>query len=145
MLRFDPTSPQAFGHGGTFNNNILSMAAGYVGLSKVLTKEASDRFNELGETLKQGMQARLDAHKVAACTTGYGSLFNLHFLPAESVSPAAVEAADRRPGQLWDLEMMLASPYVTRRGMIAMAVPHSSPSWDTMFHPTVPPFWPPKI
>jgi len=40
MDRFDPTSPQAFGHGGTFNNNILSMAAGYAGLSRVLTRKA---------------------------------------------------------------------------------------------------------
>ena len=130
MQRFDPTSPQAFGHGGTFNNNILSMAAGYAGLSKVLTKEASDRFNALGATLKAGMQTRIAAHGVAACTTGYGSLFNLHFVPADRVTPAAVEAADRRPGKLWHLEMMLAGQYVTPRGMIAMALPHTDADVD---------------
>jgi glutamate-1-semialdehyde 2,1-aminomutase len=31
MDRFDPSSPHAFSHGGTFNNNVLSMAAGLAG------------------------------------------------------------------------------------------------------------------
>ncbi len=130
MERFNPTSPHAFGHGGTFNNNILSMAAGYTGLTQVLTKEASDRFNALGETLKLAMQDRIDAHGVAACTTGYGSLFNLHFLPLDAVTPAAVEAADPRPAKLWHLEMMLAGQYVTPRGMIALALPHTEAETD---------------
>ena len=32
MERFDPSRPDAFFHAGTFNNNVLSMAAGIVGL-----------------------------------------------------------------------------------------------------------------
>jgi glutamate-1-semialdehyde 2,1-aminomutase len=130
MERFNPEAPHAFGHGGTFNNNILSMAAGYAGLTQVLTREASERFNALGESLKRGMQARIDAHGIAACTTGYGSLFNLHFLPADAVTPATVEAADLRPGKLWHLEMMLAGQYVTPRGMIALALPHTQVETD---------------
>jgi len=130
MRHFDPTAPHAFGHGGTFNNNIISMTAGYIGLSKVLTREASERFNALGDALRAGMQDRIDTHGVAACTTGYGSLFNLHFLPADQVTPAAVEAVDRRPGKLWHLEMMLAGQYVTPRGMIALALPHTGAETD---------------
>lgn len=134
MERFNPTSPNAFGHGGTFNNNIISMAAGYTGLSKVLTRDASDRFNALGEAMKQGMQACIDAHGIAACTTGYGSLFNLHFLRAATVTPAAVEAVDPRPGKLWHLEMMLAGQYVTPRGMIALALPHTQTETDGLLN-----------
>jgi len=130
MRHFDPTAPHAFGHGGTFNNNIISMAAGYAGLSRVLTREASERFNALGDALRAGMQDRIDTHGIAACTTGYGSLFNLHFLPVDQVTPAAVEAADRRPGKLWHLEMMLAGQYVTPRGMIALALPHTEAETD---------------
>ncbi len=130
MDRFDPTSAHAFGHGGTFNNNIISMTAGYVGLTEVLTREASDRFNALGERLKTAMQDRIDAHGIAACTTGYGSLFNLHFLPRDQVTPAAVEHADRRPLKLWHMEMMLAGQYVTPRGMIALALPHTQAHAD---------------
>ncbi|MGQ0564686.1 MAG: aspartate aminotransferase family protein [Gemmobacter sp.] len=125
MDRFDPTTPDAFGHGGTFNNNILSMSAGHAGLTRVLTPDASARFNALGDRLRMAMQGLIDAHGVAAAMTGYGSLFNLHFLPAADITPAAIEAADRRPGKLWHLEMMLAGQYVTPRGMIAMSLPHT--------------------
>ncbi len=125
MDRFDPATPGAFGHGGTFNNNILSMAAGHEGLTRVLTAEASARFNALGDRLRMALQERIDAHGLAASTTGCGSLFNLHFLPLGQVTPATVEGADPRPGRLWHLEMMLAGQYVTPRGMIALALPHA--------------------
>lgn len=130
MDRFDPARPGAFGHAGTFNNNVLSMAAGLAGLTQVLTAEASARFNALGDHMRQALQERIDAHGVAACTTGCGSLFNLHFLPRDAVTPAAVEAADRRIGRLWHLEMMLAGQYVTPRGMFALALPHGQAEAD---------------
>ena len=130
MDRFDPETPGAFSHGGTFNNNILSMAAGYAGLTKVLTPEASARFNALGDRLRLAMQDRIDAHGVAAEMTGQGSLFNLHFLPKGSVQPATVESADPRPGKLWHLEMMLVGQYVAPRGMIAMSLPHADADVD---------------
>lgn len=130
MDRFDPAAPDAFSHGGTFNNNILSMAAGHTGLTQVLTAEASARFNALGDRLRLAMQGRIDAHGVAACMTGIGSLFNLHFLPKGRVTPASVERVDTRPGKLWHLEMMLAGQYVTPRGMFALSLPHSDADAD---------------
>lgn len=130
MDRFDPTTPHAFSHGGTFNNNVISMAAGLAGLTKVLTPEASARFNALGDRLRLTLQERIDAHGVQACTTGHGSLFNLHFLPKGGVTPATVESVDPRPGKLWHLEMMMAGYYVTPRGMIALALPHGDADAD---------------
>lgn len=130
MDRFDPATPGAFSHGGTFNNSILSMAAGHAGLTKVLTPDASARFNALGDRLRHAMQGRIDEHGVAASMVGYGSLFNLHFLPKGKVAPPTVEGADPRPGKLWHLEMMLAGQYVTPRGMIAMSLPHDDADVD---------------
>jgi len=124
MDRFDPARPDAFGHGGTFNNNVLSMAAGLAGLTGVLTRAASERLNALGERLREGLSACLARHRVAGCVSGYGSLMNLHFIPPAALSPAAVAAADRRFIRLWQLEMMLAGQYVTPRGMIALSLPH---------------------
>ncbi|RYF63259.1 MAG: aminotransferase class III-fold pyridoxal phosphate-dependent enzyme, partial [Comamonadaceae bacterium] len=37
MRRFDPGQPGAFGHAGTFNNNVFTMAAGAAGLREVYT------------------------------------------------------------------------------------------------------------
>jgi glutamate-1-semialdehyde 2,1-aminomutase len=130
MDRFDPAAPGAFGHGGTFNNNVISMAAGLAGLTEVLTEDASVRFNALGDRLRTDLQARIDAHGVAASTTGFGSLLALHFIPKGQVTPDAVETADPRPAKLWHLEMMLAGQYVTPRGMLALALPHTDGDVD---------------
>jgi glutamate-1-semialdehyde 2,1-aminomutase len=130
MNRFDPADAHAFSHGGTFNNNIFSMAAGFAGLTKVLTQAASERFNALGERLKTSLQQVLDRHAIAATVTGYGSLMNLHFLPNREVTPANVEAGDKRGLNLWHVEMMLAGQYVAPRGMIALALPHTAADID---------------
>lgn len=136
MNRFDPSDPHAFSHGGTFNNNIFSMAAGLAGLTKILTRAASERFNALGERLKTSLQQTLDRHAIAATVTGYGSLMNLHFLPQGEVTPASVEAGDKRSLNLWHVEMMLAGQYVAPRGMIALALPHSDAEIDGLLAAT---------
>lgn len=130
MDHFAPRSKGAFSHGGTFNNNIISMAAGYTGLTQVLTREASQRFNQLGERLKASLRDRIAAHGIAASVTGYGSLLNLHFIAEGDVTPNTVESADGRFAHLWHLEMMLAGQYVTPRGMIALALPHTEKDTD---------------
>ncbi|MBL8708867.1 MAG: aminotransferase class III-fold pyridoxal phosphate-dependent enzyme [Rhodospirillaceae bacterium] len=123
--RFDPASPNAFGHGGTFNNNIFSMAAGFTGFTEVLTEAALDRMNGLGDELRDGMNALLAERKVAGVVTGVGSIMNLHFVDHEVRSPHDVEESDPRWLHLWQLEMMLKRQYVTPRGMIALSLPIS--------------------
>lgn len=130
MDRFDPERADVFSHGGTFNNNVISMAAGHAGLTQVLTKEASARFNALGDRLRMAFQDSIDTHGVAASTTGVGSLFNVHFIPAGKVTPDAVAHVDPQPGRLWHLEMMLAGQYVTPRGMVALSLAHSDADID---------------
>ncbi len=34
MARFDPARPDAYPHGGTFNNNVVAMAAGHAALTR---------------------------------------------------------------------------------------------------------------
>ena len=52
MRRFDPSRPDALQHGGTFNNDVLTMAAGAAGLTQVLTKAEISRLNDLGDRLR---------------------------------------------------------------------------------------------
>lgn len=121
--RFDPGRPDSFGHGGTFNNNIFSMAAGFTGFTEVLTEEALDRMNGFGDDLRNGMNALLKEKSVAATVTGVGSINNLHFVAGEVKSPHDVEAGDPRFLHLWQLEMLLQKQYVTPRGMLALSLP----------------------
>jgi glutamate-1-semialdehyde 2,1-aminomutase len=79
MERFDPSRPDAFPHGGTFNNNVLAMAAGHAAFSQVLTPERIDRMNALGDGLRARVNALAAQHGLALQATGVGSIFGLHF------------------------------------------------------------------
>ena len=48
MARFDPARPDAYPHGGTFNNNVIAMAAGHAALTSVLTTEAQSAHERAG-------------------------------------------------------------------------------------------------
>src|SRR5690606_39564123 len=74
----DPRKPGALSHSGTYNNNVLTMAAGYAGLSKVLTKEAIERLNANGEALQERLRQVAAKVGVPLQVTGVGSLFCLH-------------------------------------------------------------------
>src|SRR5690606_10086662 len=79
--RFDPGSPGAFSHGGTFNNNMLSMAGGYAGFTQVLTEVAVTAVNERGDRMRTRMNDALEKYGVEGVVLGRGSLMNLHFVP----------------------------------------------------------------
>ena len=52
MEMYDPTKSGSLAHAGTFNNNVISMAAGCAGC-KVLDEKTTDRLNELGDLMKK--------------------------------------------------------------------------------------------
>jgi glutamate-1-semialdehyde 2,1-aminomutase len=72
MERFDPAREDAWQHAGTFNNAVLTMAAGAAGLTQVLTPNEIARLNALGDRLRDGIAA------LGVRATGYGSMIGLH-------------------------------------------------------------------
>jgi len=91
MSRFDPRRPDALAHAGTFNNNVLTMAAGLAGLEQVLTPEAIRTLNERGENLRVAAN-ELPARGVYMARRGFVAL-SLPFGDAEIVEfLAALEA-----------------------------------------------------
>jgi glutamate-1-semialdehyde 2,1-aminomutase len=55
MDLYDPQSPDFLFHSGTWNNNLFSMCAG-VAAAKLLTREALERTNGLGNACRSGMR-----------------------------------------------------------------------------------------
>ncbi|MGN6319339.1 aspartate aminotransferase family protein, partial [Trinickia sp.] len=53
MALFDPSRPDALPHAGTFNNNVASMAAGHVGLTKVYPADVAGRHTARGDELRE--------------------------------------------------------------------------------------------
>ena len=123
MARLDPRDPSAFTHSGTFNNNVLTMAAGLAGLTRVLTPEATVRLNDSGDRLRSRLQAAAEGRGVAMRAMGLGSMLCLHFQSAPIRRPADTEATPPAARKLFQLEMNLRGFYLSRRGFMSLSLP----------------------
>ena len=122
MRRFDPSRPDALQHGGTFNNDVLTMAAGAAGLTQVLTDAEITRLNDLGDRLRQRLNAFSAERELRFCATGYGSLVGLHFTPGPVRNEGDVPDATELRGLL-HLHMLERGFSYGRRGFIALSLP----------------------
>jgi glutamate-1-semialdehyde 2,1-aminomutase len=122
MRRFDPSHPDALQHGGTFNNDVLTMAAGAAGLTQVLTDAEIKRLNALGDRLRDRLSAFSAERELQFCATGYGSLVGLHFTSGPVRNEADVPEAQELRGLL-HLHMLERGFSYGRRGFIALSLP----------------------
>ena len=122
MSRFDPSRPDALQHGGTFNNDVLTMAAGAAGLTQVLTGSEIARLNDLGDRLRNRLNAFAGDRGIGFCATGYGSLVGLHFTRGPVRREADVPEASELRGLL-HLHMLERGFSYGRRGFIALSLP----------------------
>jgi glutamate-1-semialdehyde 2,1-aminomutase len=82
MAAYDPRQAGArIPHGGTFNANPLTMAAGLATLKR-LTPEAYARLDALGDRLRNGVSRLLASTRRRGQVSGVGSLFCLHWTSA---------------------------------------------------------------
>ena len=127
MSRFDPERPDAWPHAGTFNNNVLSMAAGLAGLKQLLTATALDELNAKGEKMRQAINKIAERHDVGLKSTGAGSFVGIHFTRNDIKRPGDLDAADAdrrtRLQNLMHLDLIAAGQYYARRGFIALMLP----------------------
>jgi len=121
MDRYDPTKPGSLAHAGTFNNNVMSMAAGATGLSEIYTPEAARALSASGESLRDRLNKVFAEKKVAMQATGIGSLLCVHFQRTAIRRPEDVDAAEEKRA-LFHLEMMQRGYYLARRGYMALSV-----------------------
>jgi glutamate-1-semialdehyde 2,1-aminomutase len=137
MNRFDPAHPHAIPHGGTFNNNVLAMAAGHAALSKVLTPAAVERMNTLGERLRQRLNQLAMQYRLPMMATGHGSVFGIHFHdgPVRNANDLDRGEAGREKAiaglkKLFHLDMIAAGIYLSRRILGCLSVETSENEAD---------------
>jgi glutamate-1-semialdehyde 2,1-aminomutase len=122
MSRFDPSRPDALQHGGTFNNDVLTMAAAVAGLTRVLTETEITRLNGLGDRLRDRLNAFSAEFGIEFCATGYGSLVGMHFTRGSVRNERDVlESAELRG--LLHLHMLERGFSYGRRGFVALSLP----------------------
>ena len=129
MSRFDPSRPDALPHAGTFNNAVLTMAAGVAGLTRVYTAAEVERLNALGDRLRDRLNAFAAREDVPFVVTGVGSLVGLHFArgPVRRVTDAA-DMPELRA--LMHLELLERGWSYARRGFIALSLPFTETEVD---------------
>jgi glutamate-1-semialdehyde 2,1-aminomutase len=122
LRRFDPSHPDALQHGGTFNNEVLTMAAGAAGMTQVLTDAEIRRLNDLGDRLRDRLNAFSAERELEFCATGYGSLVGLHFTPGPVRNEGDVPESSELHALL-HLHMLEHGFSYGRRGFIALSLP----------------------
>lgn len=125
MAQFDPRTG-ALAHSGTFNNNVMTMAAGYAGLTQLFTPEAAGALAERGEAMRSRLNALCEREGVAMQFTGVGSLMNAHFLRGEVRRVADLAAVDGRLRQLLFFHLLDQGIYTSPRGFVVLSLPLSA-------------------
>ncbi len=134
MARFDPTRTDVLTHAGTFNNNVLSLAAGIAGLRHVLTPEASLRINADGDRLRERLIARLAARGVPGTVTGYGSMMMIQLAPGSYDRARDTARVPNAARALCQLDLIQRGLYVSRRNMINLSLPMGPAEFDAIDH-----------
>ncbi|KAI0470166.1 class III aminotransferase [Xylaria cf. heliscus] len=142
MALFDPREGAGAGgggslpHAGTFNNNVLTMNVGAVGLEEVFTTEKARELHVLGEEVRGRINGFAEEEgdgdggagkrKRRLRVLGCGSILVVHFMKTavrDVASPADwVGDEDPRLLDLFHLEMLNEGFYLARRGYMALSL-----------------------
>ncbi|MGX9964433.1 aspartate aminotransferase family protein [Roseomonas sp. F4] len=110
-------------HAGTFNNNVLSMAAGKVALGDIFTAEAAEALFARGEAMRARLNGILTGCGTAMHFSGIGSMATAQFRAGPIERPMPPTAEEEALRELFFFDMLAAGIYLARRGMIALSLP----------------------
>jgi glutamate-1-semialdehyde 2,1-aminomutase len=122
MEWFDPRNKNGFQHAGTFNNNVLTMNAGYVGLTEVYKPEDAVALNKFGDRLRERLNAVVRRKGLAMQFTGIGSMIGVHMTGAPIRN--AADAAKGHAGllELFYFDLLARGIWFAKRGMMALSI-----------------------
>jgi glutamate-1-semialdehyde 2,1-aminomutase len=129
MELFDPRHETRLGHGGTFNGNPLSMAAGLAAL-EALTGAELDRLEGLALDLAARLEEVFAESGAPACVTQVGSLFNVHLTEGPIRDHSDVLAGDTERLRRLHLALLGNGILSTPRGMGCLSTPMTGAEID---------------
>ena len=126
-------SPLHFKHAGTFNGNLVSMAAG-VRAMELLDPPAIARLNASGEALASSARDALAASGLPGTVTGYGSMFNVHLGAAVGSVRTGSDAAaqDAALMELFHLALLNEGVFAAPRGFFNTSTALSDEDLETV-------------
>jgi glutamate-1-semialdehyde 2,1-aminomutase len=123
MRHMDTRGGGVLSQGGTFNNNVVTMAAGLVGARDVYTEEACRSLNARGDWLREQLNALGAKTGIAFQATGVGGVLNTHWTAGPITHPGQVLPIGAPVRRLFQLEMIESGYFVAQRGMINLSLP----------------------
>jgi glutamate-1-semialdehyde 2,1-aminomutase len=132
MARYDHRDARPFKHAGTFNNNVCSMMAGQVALTKVFTAQKADAFAKSCEEFRQKLNDDMVKRRLPVQFSGLGSLITIHFARGPINTPKDIPPVSKKLGQLFHMESLLRSVLVAARGDIFISLPVTSVQLQTL-------------
>jgi glutamate-1-semialdehyde 2,1-aminomutase len=122
MEWFDPRRKDGFQHAGTFNNNVLTMNAGYVGLTEVYTPERARTLNRFGNGLRERLNAIVRRRGLAMQFTGIGSMIGVHMTDRPVRNAADAAQGDAGLLDLFYFDLLGRGVWIAKRGMMALSI-----------------------
>jgi glutamate-1-semialdehyde 2,1-aminomutase len=122
MERFDPRRPDAFQHAGTFNNNVLTMHAGFAGLTDIYTPECCRALNAWGDGLRERLNEAAHRHGLAMQFTGRGSMMSVHMSRAQIRNEDDAAQGNGALRDLFWFDLVEAGIWFAKRGMFALSL-----------------------
>ena len=132
MERFDPRRSDAFQHAGTFNNNLLTMNAGLVGLTEIYTPERARTLNDGGARLRERLNAVVRRHGLAMQFTGLGSMFAVHMTDGPIRAQQDAERGNAALRDLFYFDLLARGIWFAKRGMFALSIALEENDGDTL-------------
>ena len=123
MRHMDMRGGGLLSQGGTFNNNVVTMAAGLVGARDVYTPEACRALNARGDWLREQLTGLGAKAGIAFQATGIGGVLNTHWTAGPITHPGQVLPIHAPVRRLFQLEMIESGFFVAQRGMINLSLP----------------------
>ncbi len=121
MAAFDPASGGELTHGGTFNNNAITMAAGAVAVTELLAPGVLDVLFARGDDLQARIAAVFATTSLPLSVTGLGSLMTLHSVRGPVDGPRDLAASDPVLKELLFHELLERGIYLAPRGYVALS------------------------
>ena len=132
MERFDPRRPDAFQHAGTFNNNVLTMNAGLVGLTEIYTPERAFALNTFGDRLRERLNGIARWRGLAMQFTGLGSMLAVHMTDGPIRSQEDAERGNAALRDLFYFDLLARGIWFAKRGMFALSIALEEPDGDKL-------------
>ena len=132
MRLYDPARPNGFHHSGTFNGNPLTMAAGIASVN-ALTPQAIAHINQLGATLRKGMDEAFVEAGIHGHTTGEGSLAYVHWTGDKITSAEHVVRWKQKAAELprlLHMELLNRGIFAANRGLFNLSTPMTGTEID---------------